>query len=227
MNLFKCYDKYYVECPEQVIAVWAEGDKKALRKVADMHKKIKMYDAPVRTVTQEWKTEEYIVPPNCHVYIAYAAEMTSKDDAKIVYVPFDVQDVESYVMDQLIEMESREPNFREYVENKGINMSFNELFYCDDKGWIFTQEPPLRLRDDIEVKLLFEDISEGEYIDEFWLTNVSKFFEDKYYFKQFFDYITTDQGADFDEGFYFYVCKRLMIDYKDWITYEDIREVEY
>lgn len=221
-----CYDKYYIECSEQVIPVWAEDEKRALRKVANLHKKIKMYDAPVRTVTQEWIAEEYIVPPNCHVFFAYADEMTSKDDAKIVYVPFEVQDIESYVKDQLIEMESREPNFRGYVENKGINMSFNEMFYCDDKGWIFTQEPPLQLREDIEVKLLFEVISEGQFIDELWINNVSKFFEDKYYFKQFFDYITTDQEADFDEGFYFYVCKKLM-EQGDWVTYDDIREVEY
>jgi hypothetical protein len=225
LKLFKCFDKYYVECPEQVIAVWAENEKKALRKVADIHKKIKMYDAPVRTVMNEWKTEEYIVPANCHVYIAYSAEMGSKDDAKFIFVPFEVQDVESYVMDRLTEEESRDPLFREFVLQKSINAGLNEYFYTDEHGWIFNSESAvLTLREDLEVKLLFEDISEGQFIDEFWLTNVSKFFEDKYYFKQFFDYITTDQEADFNEGFYAFICRKLM-EQGDWVTYEDIREV--
>jgi hypothetical protein len=185
-----------------------------------------MYDAPVRSVTQEWKTKEFIVPPNCHVFVAYANEMTSEADAKIVYVPFEVQDIETYVMDQLIEFESREPNFREYVEDKGINMSFNEMFYCDDKGWIFNCEPPLRLRNDLDFRLLFEDMDEGQFIDQLWETNVAKFFDDKYYYKQFYEYITTDQEADFNSSFYFYVAKKLM-EQGEWVTYDDIREVEY
>ncbi|WP_226087464.1 hypothetical protein [Mesobacillus sp. S13] len=226
MRLFKCYDKYAIDCPDQVIVVFAENEKKALRKVADIHKKLDVYETPVKTVLNNFKVEEIFAPKECNAYVAYSRDMSSVDDVQIVFVPFEVQDIESYIMDQLIEAESQEELFREFVIDKGINMSFNEMFYCDDKGWIFSYEPPLRLREDIEAKLMFEDISEGEFIDEFWLTSVSKFFEDKYYFKQFFEYITTNSEADFDEGFFFYVCKKLMKQ-GDWTVYEDLREVEY
>lgn len=208
------------------MVVWAESEKVALRKVADTHKKLKIYDAPVRAVMKSFKVEEYFVARDSDVFVCYPSDMHKAEDVRIISVPHSVADVEKYVMDRLAGIESNEDYFIEHVNDKGINMSFNERFYCDDKGWIFDCTPPLDVREDIKIKSLEENTSINRYLDKFWLEKVHSFFDNEEYRDLFIEYIMTNAEPDiFDEGFYFYVCKRLM-EIGDWVKYEDIRKVD-
>lgn len=226
MRLFKCFDPYTIELPEQVIAVWAEDENEAIKKCAEIHNELDIYDEPFETVMKEWQVEEYFVPKECDVFICYPKDMTCHNDVRLVTVPFSVQDVESYVMDQLIELESQEKYFRNHVNDKGINMSFNEMFYCDDKGWIFSNSPPLDVREDIKEKAKAESKSLNKYIDDLWIDNIVKFFGDKLsYRNEYIAYVISDDEPSFSDEFYFYVCKRLM-EIGQWVNYSDIRKVE-
>ncbi|WML44068.1 hypothetical protein [Neobacillus sp. PS3-40] len=231
MMLYKCYDPFIIESPEQCIALWAKNDKVARRKCADIHKKLDFYNAPVRTVLKDWIVEEYFVYSQCDVFICYPKDLDRASDVRIISVPFEISNVEEYVMNQLVEMESHEENFREYVNDKSVNMSFNERFYIDSEGWIFdpylNSDESVDVREDIKVRILEENSNINRYMDDLWHDNVHDFFEDNEEYRDIFiEYITTDAEPDIlDEGFYFYVCKELM-ELGEWVTYNDIRKVD-
>lgn len=224
-RFFKCYDPCTINCAEQVIFLWADNKKAALRKCADIHKglKPKIYDAPVRTVMEDWEVREYIVPKECNVFAAYPREINRVDDVQFIIVPFGVRDVKEYVFEKLVEKESKEEYFRKYLMDKSMNFSFNEIFWCDSDGWIFTET--LDVRDDIKKKVIVATMSLRKYLDNFWLHNVDIFFQDNQVYKgEFINYIGSDQKPEFEDGFFFYVCKKLMKS-GQWVTYDDIRAV--
>jgi hypothetical protein len=230
MKLYKCYDPLIIEDPDECIVLWAASEKKALRKCADIHKKLDIYNAPVRTVLNDWRVKEYLVPKDRDVFVCYPKNLDRASDVRIISVLIGVSDVEEYVTNQLVKIESKEELFREHVLDKGVNMSFNEHFYSDAKGWIFdpylSPDGFVELREDLKVKLLEENSNMYRYLDELWLDNVHDFFGDNEEYRDLFiEYITTDAEPDFDEGFYFYVCKKLM-EIGDWISYQDIRKVK-
>jgi hypothetical protein len=171
------------------------------------------------TDLKQWQVEEYFVPKEHHLFVAYSKDITDVDDAQLIAVPFDVQDVEGYVVDQLAEKESQEEHFREYVEDKAVNMSFNERFFYEDNEWIFESNPPLRVRENIKYRAAFDEVTVDEYVDSLWLLNVDKFFEDITFRKQYINYITNVEEPSFSDEFYFYVCKKLIKD-KDWTEFE-------
>jgi hypothetical protein len=171
------------------------------------------------TDLKQWQVAEYFVPKEHHLFVAYAKDVTDVDDVHLIAVPFDVQDVEGYVMNQLAEKESQEEHFREYVEDKAVNMSFSERFYYEDNEWIFESNPPLRVTEKIKYRAAFDEVSVDEYIDDLWLLNVGKFFEDVAYREEFINYITNDDEPSFSDEFYHYVCKKLIRD-KDWTEFE-------
>jgi hypothetical protein len=223
-KLYKCYDPLIIEQPEQCIVLWANSEKKALSKCANIHKKLDIYSTPTRTVMKYFKLEEIFVPKECDMFVCYPKNFDRASEVVLISVPFSVRDIENYVMEQLVEIQCGKGYFRGYVIDKAVNCSLNELFYCDDKGWIFTDS--LEVRDDIKKKAIIANVSVGRFMDEFWLHNVNQFFYDNQVYKsKFINYITSDKGADFDEGFFFYVCKKLM-QMGEWVTYPDIRKVD-
>ncbi len=227
LRIFKCYDPH-ADNKDQVICVWAKNKYAALRKCMKIHKKLDAYDKPQEEILFTWDVEEYFVPNNCKAYVCYQKDFDQPEDVRIVYVPDEITNVETYIMDKLIEIESYEEYFRDNVNDKAVNCSFNEAFFYDEKGWIFEDTyQGLDLREDLKVKVLEENTNINQYINEVWLNNVHKFFNDnKEYRDLFIRYITTNAKPDIlDDGFYFYICKKLM-NTDRWNSYTDVREID-
>jgi hypothetical protein len=224
MKLFKCYDTYCIDSPEQVLFVWAKTEKKALRKCADIHKTLDCYDAPVKTVLNNWKVEECFVADG-KVYCVYPEDITCADDVRLVTVPDHVVNVEEYIMDQLAEMESQEEYFRDHVNDKAINMSFAERFWYEDGEWAFTLMPPLRPTEKVKYMAAFDEVTVDEYLDNLFQMNVDKFFEDEVHKREYLNYMKSDDEAEFHDSFYFYVCRKLIRE-NDWTRLDVIKEVD-
>jgi hypothetical protein len=226
MKLFKCYDTYCIDSPEQVLFVWAKTEKKALRKCVDLHKRVyDCYDSPVKTVMNHWKVEECFVPAGSNVYCAYPEDITCASDVRLVSVNDEVANVEEYIMDQLAEMECQEEYFRDYVNDKAVNMGFAERFWYEDGEWAFTMMPPLRPTEKIKYMAAFDKITVDEYLNNLFVLNVNKFFDDDFHNREYINYMKSDDEADFDDGFYFYVCRKLIRE-NDWTRFDLIKEVD-
>ncbi|WP_243357259.1 hypothetical protein [Bacillus litorisediminis] len=177
----------------------------------------------------EWSVEVEDVPNiDCRVYAVYPKDITCKDDVQLVYVLSEITDEETIqdcILDELAYRESFDENFREHVLENTINMSFNEKFWCDEKGFIFRQDTPFKLREDFVAKI--EDKSKvDEYLHGFWEKNVDEFFKDRPEFGELFkQYIMYDAEPDiFDRAFFIYVARKV-IGTKDWFEYT-VREVK-
>ncbi|MED1443047.1 hypothetical protein P4U24_14845 [Aeribacillus composti] len=173
---------------------------------------------------QHWTLEEIDVSEEIDVYACYPKDVLEKDDVEIVYIEKDLTDedeIKELVLIDLAYRESIREPFRDFVTDRAINMSFNERFYCDEKGFIFAEGLPIRLRDDVLEKFGFDESK----LSEFWLNNVNEFFEDNDTYRDWYiEYITNKKEPDIlDDGFYFYVAKK-MLENGEWIEY-DIRKV--
>lgn len=171
-----------------------------------------------------WTLEEIDVPEEMDVYACYPKDVLEKNDVEIVFVEKDLTDedeIKEFVLNNIANRESIREGFRGFVRDKAINMSFNERFYCDDKGYIFADGLPIRLRDDVLEKFGYDESK----ISDFWLNNVNEFFkENDTYRDLYIEYITTNKEPDIlEDGFYFYVIKK-MLENGEWIEY-DIRKV--
>lgn len=224
MNLYKCFNPSFIDNEDECLTLWAIDKETAKKICIEIVKSLDIYDNPEEFVLSEWQIEQYFPSYDSEVYKCIPREITKADDIQLVFVPFDVKNVEEYILDRLAEFESQEPYFQDHVLDRSINCSFNERFYCDDKGWMFSNAVPLIVRKDIKVKSAKENMSVDQYIDEFWLSKVNEFFKDYQEFRnQYIQYITND--GELDDEFFFYVAKKLM-NTGEWITYEDIQKVE-
>lgn len=226
LRLFKCFDRYTIDNKNQVMAVFANNKFDAISKCAEIHKELDCYEDAYNSVLRDWRGEEYFVARDCDVYVCYPKHITHEKDVRLIAVPFHIQNVEEYVEEKLIEIESNESYFRDHVKDKAVNMSFNERFYFDSKGWVFESGHRLDIREDIKVKILEENKNISRFLDELWLENVNKFFNDNEEYRDLYiKYITTDAEPDIlDDGFYFYVCEKVMKS-REWCEYEEIRKV--
>lgn len=170
-----------------------------------------------------WTLEEIDVQEDMDVYACYPKDVLEKDDVEIVFVDNSLKDqdeIKEFVLNDLAYRESIRDQFRDFVNDKAINMSFNERFYCDEKGFVFAEGLPIRLRDDVLEKFEHDESK----LAEFWLSNVNEFFEDNDTYRDgYIKYIITKKEPDFDDGFYFYIAKKLL-ENGDWIEY-DIKKV--
>ncbi|MGG3683948.1 hypothetical protein [Aeribacillus composti] len=171
-----------------------------------------------------WTLEEIDVPEEMDVYACYPKDVLEKNDVEIVFVEKDLTDedeIKEFVLNNIANRESTKEQFRDFVNDKAINMSFNERFYCDEKGFIFAEGLPIRLREDVFEKFEYDESK----LSEFWLNNVNEFFEDNDTYRDWYiEYITNKKEPDIlDDGFYFYVAKKLL-ENGDWIQY-DIKKV--
>lgn len=225
MKIYKCYDSYGIYDKDQVLAVWAENEVDALNKCVEIHKTIDFYEDPVNTVLDNWIAEQYTIAKDVDVFICYPQDITHYQDVYLISVPFEIQDVQEYIINQLVEIESQEDYFREYINDIGVNMSFNERFY-DEDGYVFKPTLPIRVRDDIKQKAKAVEKSVMDFVEEdIWLDNVSEFFRDNAEFRnQYLEYVYSGEEPFFEDEFYFYVCKKLMQN-GEWTEF-DIKKVD-
>lgn len=198
------------------MAVWADNEHEAIEKCAEIHKGLNCYDKPFEAVVREWKAEEHYPAHDSDVFICYQKDMDRADDVRLIFVPSNIQKVEEYIIDQLAEIESQKSYFREYVNDKAVNMSFAERFWYDEEGYLFKPTLPIEVRDDIhpnDVDDLFDD-------------NVYQFFGDNTVYRdEYFLYMHSLDEPFFDDDFYKFICKRLM-ELGDWTVYDNIRRVD-
>jgi hypothetical protein len=227
LRLFKCFNPNFCVEYEECLVLWAEDERAALQKCIDIHNELDIYPDPEEMILNHWEIEEYFVDSQCDVYVCIPHEMEFAFEVKIISVPFSVKDVEKYIMDKLADWESQEQYFIEHVLDKDIGFSFNERFYYLDGEYIFTYIPQtfdLVLRKDLRDYALQEYESIDDFIFDVWFSNVNTFFGDNEdYRDQFVNYITSDEKPEFDEGFFFYIAKKL-INTGEWITY-DIKKI--
>jgi hypothetical protein len=175
----------------------------------------------------KWTIEELDIQPDHNVYVAYPKDFIGEhEEVEVVFVPRDSNNPIEVVYGELAQKESIRPGFRDFVQDKAINMSFNERFYCDDNGYIFNCGSHLTLRDDLFARIEFDEKKIDKLLDELWLGKVNEFFKDRPEYRDLFiKYITTDAEPDIlDDGFYFY-CARKLLDDKKWMEYT-IKKVE-
>lgn len=229
MRLFKVYDPYQIDDSIQCIGIWAENEQKALRKMASIQEELDVYEAPYDTVMDSFKVEEYFPAHDCDAYIAYPKDMNKAADVKLVFVPHSEKDIEEYIMDELAEIEGNESYFRDFVNDTGINMSFAEMFYRDENGYLFdfnmTNDGDVDVREDIKLIVLEDNTTINKYVNSCFLENVNRFFKENVEFKdEYLSYVYAGGSPFFDDEFYHFVARKLM-DSGDWLTYEDIQLV--
>jgi hypothetical protein len=172
----------------------------------------------------EWTVEEITdYPKDKEIYVCYPQFLSEVEDVEIVYINKN-EPIES-VFSELVLRESKHGGFRDFVLDASVNMSFNERFYCDEKGWVFDPRyrTELDYREDIKEKAKAANKTVDRFVDEFWLSNVNEFFKDNYHYEVQFKKYCLGLEIDFDDNFFFYVCNKLMSQ-GDWTKY-DIRKV--
>jgi hypothetical protein len=130
---------------------------------------------------------------------------------------------EQHVLTQLASEESRNPDFRDYVNDiNTINWGFGSKFCYDEKGLMYDQHSRvLRARPDIVEKCGGDHVAAFKYIDQQWNENCKKFFG---YKDEFFEvYIRAAQGEEltFSDELYHWCARHD----NDWMTYV-IREID-
>lgn len=172
----------------------------------------------------DWNLETFDIDENQIIYACYPRDINSKDDVEVVLLQKDYGEDRNIklVVDELVSRESERESFREHVQDKAINMSFNERFFCDEKGYIFDDGAEFTIREDLKDKL-----KTCEDIDCFWLENVHDFFDNEYYRDLYIEYIDTDADPSmFSDMFYYHVAKRLF-EKGEWIQYDIQKVVMY
>lgn len=171
--------------------------------------------------SKEWSIEEVEVPSGHDVYVAYPEDICEADDVEIVFIDpclvYSDSDIKNEVYNELAYRESKEMSFREYVVDPCINMSFAEKFWHDDKGYFFTFDLPVRVRDDLE----------GVNIDELFIDNIKTYFSNQPEMGEAYIKYIKSGGAEpklLTSRFFFYVAKRLLEE-GSWNDYS-IRKVE-
>jgi hypothetical protein len=227
LRLFKCFDSHCVDEKNKVIAIFAENQQAALLKCLEIHQNLDTYENPHETIMNEWITDEYYIPPNCDVYICYPNSIHEESDIRLIMVSDDVKDIEQYIYEQLVLMESDDEIFRSYASSYCIDFGLLEEFYKVNGKYAFNDLyedfPP---RDDI-LEMFNGDMKKAnQYIDEYFVQNVRDFFSDcPILGNTYLSYLRSHDEDELDEDFYIYVASKVMND-NSWITYDDIRKVD-
>lgn len=226
-KLYKCYDPFNIELPEQVISLFAENEQAALRKCAEIHSELDIYDEPYETVINSWISDEFYLPPHCEAYICYPTSIYGEHDVRLIFVSDDVYDIERYIFEQLAIMESEDEIFRGYCNEYSINAGLLEDFYKVNGKYAFDDLyqdfPP---RDDI-LDMFNGDVKKAyQYIDDCMMINVREFFSDcPILGDMYLSYLRSHDEDELDEEFYLHIASKFLQE-DSWITYEDIRKVD-
>ncbi len=110
------------------------------------------------------------------IFIIIPADYDTPDDIMAVFT-----DSKEVAWNHYYELEGQSPDLREFVQDRGCNMSLSEKFWCDDKGYMFQAaldfEYNVVARMDIQIKCKFDDDKINKYLDDTYKQNIRDFFK--------------------------------------------------
>lgn len=163
----------------------------------------------------DWEIEEVEVDPDKEIWVAVPEQVSSPEDAFII--PTSHNSTMDEVKERFSTVLSQDENFREYIEDKSVDMGLLAKMHHDEFGWIFANDPPFRLRKDLDVQAKLQNMCGWEYSDKIMFQQIDSYFgEDLGMKEEYLDYLRNDTRPS--EQFYQYLARK-HIENRDWDNY--------
>jgi hypothetical protein len=151
------------------------------------------------------------------IFVCVPRDIGDSDEVRIVYAK-DRDDVK----EQIIRQESQDPTFREHVDDFSLDCGLSSTFYCDEQGWLFSNNPDLYFRPDLYIQF-DTDRERSRYVEAWYLNNAMKFFYKRLdLYLEFVCGREEDGENGFSDVFYYYCAKNI----DNWNSWK-ITEVYY